>query len=598
MSATVSDRLAVAGVSIDEVAADWVSRFAAAVEGLKFEMLDELLIEQATWRDFVCFTWDLTHYIGRGEVRKALARLAPAVGARQFMVSCEQGPVELDGNYFVFFDFVTKDRVNRGLATLTSVDGRWLAASVFTQIEGLSDVAWRVGERRPEGKKHAVVKNRPRWAEARAEEAEFRDAEPSVVILGAGHNGLALAARLRSLDVSTLVFDRNERVGDTWRGRYEALALHSNINVDDMPYYPFPPTWTAHTPKDKFADHLESYARAMDLNVWTGTMLESASYDESTERWTLVLGKTDGSHRTVRPRQFVIAAGLNGAPKFPAVEDLNVFEGETMHSDQYKEGSRFAGKNVLVVGAGVSAHELAQDLYEYGALVTLLQRGETVVCSMKNYNSVNFGIYDVGLPADSADLIAQSMPFPALTEVFQDGMRRCAEFDRDLLDRLEARGFKTSMGPNGTGPIGSHLQGKDSYQLDCGASELLANGSVKVKHGVEIAKATKNGVVFTDGSELAVDAIVFATGYHSMLETIRPVLGDALSKIDRVYILDEKGEQANVYRPTPQPGLWFATGFVGTARFNSKRLAALIAAVENAIIPNDVLAHADPAAPQ
>jgi putative flavoprotein involved in K+ transport len=594
MSTLVNDGLAVGEASIDEVAATWVGRFAAAVEGLDLGMLDGLLIEGATWRDFVSFTWDLTHYIGRDQVREALARLAPGVGPTDFTVSSEQPPVELDGNYFVYFDFVTKDRVNRGLATLIPVDGQWLAVSVFTQVEGLAAVPWRVGERRPEGKKHAVVKDRPKWAEERVKESAFLDGEPSVVILGAGHNGLALAARLRALGVSTLVFDSNERVGDTWRRRYDALALHSSINVDDLPYYPFPPTWTAHTPKDKFADHLESYARAMDLNVWTGTTLESASYDEATERWSLLLRSTDGSHRTVHPRQFVVAAGLNGAPNIPAVEDLEVFEGETMHSDEYKEGSRFAGKNILVVGAGVSAHELAQDLYEHGASVTMLQRGETVVCSMKNYNIVNFGIYDAGLATDSADLIAQSMPFPALTEVFQDGMRRCAEFDRELLDRLEARGFKTSMGPNGTGPIGNHLQGKDSYQLDCGASELIANGSVTVKHGVEIARATKNGVVFTDGSELTVDAIIFATGYHSILETIRPLLGDAVNKIDQVYVLDDKGEQSNVYRPTPQPGLWFATGFVGTARFNSKRLAVLLAAVENEIIPNDVLAHTEP----
>ena len=118
---------------------------------------------------------------------------------------------------------------------------------------------------------HGEQRARQSWLERREAEREFSDTEPQVVVVGAGQGGLTVAARLGQLGVDTLVVERNDRVGDNWRKRYHSLVLHDPVWYDHLPYLPFPDHWPVFTPKDKLADWFESYAAAMELNVWTGT---------------------------------------------------------------------------------------------------------------------------------------------------------------------------------------------------------------------------------------------------------------------------------------------------------------------------------------
>src|SRR5690606_32464907 len=114
------------------------------------------------------------------------------------------------------------------------------------------------------------------------------DREPQVVVIGAGHTGLALGARLRELGIDTLLVEKTPRVGDVWRNRYAALALHDPIGMDHMPYLQFPATWPRFTPKDRFANFLEYYSQALDLNVWTGSTVDRIEHSKKDERWEVV----------------------------------------------------------------------------------------------------------------------------------------------------------------------------------------------------------------------------------------------------------------------------------------------------------------------
>ncbi len=87
---------------------------------------------------------------------------------------------------------------------------------------------------------------------------------------------------------------------------------------------------------------------------------------------------------------------------------------------------------------------------------------------------------------------------------------------------------------------------------------------------------------------MEVDLILFATGYHQLWDHIRPTLGDAAAKIDKVYGQADDGEYANTWRRSAQPGLWLGTGFVGMARFHSKFMTLLIKAIEAGIQPVDI----------
>lgn len=571
-----------------DIAANWVRDLGEALSSGSASSLEKLFIEAATWRDFMAFTWDVSNRIGRDALVERLLDWAKKADAADFTLNSEQPPVVADGNIQAFFDFTTTDRIDRGYVYLMPSGDEFLAATFQTQAEALKDHPERIRHNRTVGKQHGLVMDRTRWTDDRRKEAAFEDDDPAVIVLGAGHTGLSIAARLKALDVPTLVIDREARVGDTWRKRYSALALHSILHVDHLPYVPFPPTWTEHTPKDKFADFLESYATMLDLNVWTGTTYLDADYDEDTERWTIRLQRPDGSICEVHPRHFVVAAGLNGPPRIPAVEGLDSFEGEWAHSGQYQGAAGCAGKRVLVVGAGVSAHEMAHDLYEHGAgEVTMVQRGATYVINFETFNKYWFGLYteEQPLPLEFADQVAYALPNLSADPIYKQLVELAKEEDKELLDALEARGFKLEWGPDGTGIIGAHMAGRDSYQINIGASELIADGHIKLKSGVELAEVKGNTVVFTDGSELEVDVILFATGYEQLWEYFRPKLGAAAEKIDKVYGRAPDGEYANTWRPSQQPGLWFGAGFVGMARFHSKFMTLAIKAMEEGLTP-------------
>ena len=102
-----------------------------------------------------------------------------------------------------------------------------------------------------------------------------------MLVVGGGQAGLSIAARLTQLQVDTLIVDREQRIGDNWRNRYHALVLHNQVQVNHLPYMPFPPNWPTYIPKDKLATWFEAYAESMELNFWTGTEFEGGRYDEA-----------------------------------------------------------------------------------------------------------------------------------------------------------------------------------------------------------------------------------------------------------------------------------------------------------------------------
>jgi cation diffusion facilitator CzcD-associated flavoprotein CzcO len=572
-----------------EVATRWVADFAAAVANGSAAALAALLHQDATWRDFMAFPWDFHHTVGRSETAARLIESVCTWSAAGFAVSTEQPPVVADGSINVFFDFTTKDRNDRGYVRLVPAAARYVASMLQTQVISLRDYPERVRHNRKDGKVYGVVPNRTRWAGDRVKEASFEDGDPAVLVLGAGHNGLAVAARLGALDVPTVVIEREPRIGDTWRKRYASLALHSTVFGDHLPYLPLPPTWPAHTPKDKFADWLESYATLLDLNVWTSTTFLNGHFDADAERWAIRVRRGDGSIRVLHPRHFVVAGGLFGVPKIPEIKGIETFPGIAAHSDEFQNGADFPGKKALVIGAGVSGHELAHDLYEHGADVTLLQRSSTYVITYDSYHRHFSTLFTEDMPynPDFADQMAYALPNERLDDLNKQLVKLAAATDRDLLDRLEARGFKLNWGPDGTGIIGAHMSGRDSYQIDIGASGLIADGKIALRQGVEVAEIRGRTVVFTDGSEAETDLILFATGYHQFWGHVKPALGTAAQKIDKAYGRAADGEYANTWRRSAQPGLWFCTGFIRMARFYSRFTALLIKAIEEGVEPVD-----------
>ena len=174
----------------------------------------------------------------------------------------------------------------------------------------------------PRASSTAPTADRETWLEQRRARGRASSAtrrQPDVVIVGGGQGGIALGARLRQLGVPTIIVERNERPGDSWRNRYKSLCLHDPVWYDHLPYIKFPENWPVFSPKDKIGDWLEMYTRVMELNYWSSTECQEREATTRTAgEWTVVVER-DGADVTLRPKQLVLATGMSGKPNVPEI---------------------------------------------------------------------------------------------------------------------------------------------------------------------------------------------------------------------------------------------------------------------------------------
>jgi putative flavoprotein involved in K+ transport len=588
MTDTVTETFTVVSEGADDgfrILTEWVEAFGAALAARDADTLAALFQEDCVARDLLALSWDFRNAVGRDDVVTLLtgegSTVLPQVGVRPgapvFSETADGSPT-LDG----FLQFKTASGAGDGYVQLALQDDRiWRATTLLLSLAKLDSHPEQVDELRPSGREHGAIKDRVSFHDQL--DRDFEKQDPAVVIVGAGHNGLMIAARLRAIGIPALIIESNDRVGDNWRKRYTSLALHTPVLADQLPYLPFPSTWTRYTPKDKLGDFLESYSTLLDLAVWTSSRVEDVTYDESSQRWTFDVVRGDGSRRRMSPHHLVIATGMNGAPKRPDFPGQDEFAGDVIHAVDYKGYRTCQAKRVVVVGSGVSGHDIAQDLAEHGVDVTMVQRSGTVVLNASTFHKVMHATHTSGkYTLDQGDLINEATPFGLLPRFGAGQLAAANEMDRETLDGLTAAGFELSDGPDGTGVLGLIFgQNATGYYYNAGASELIIDGSIKLRHG-SVTGFTKTGITLDNGSTIDADLVVFATGYEPPTAAARQILGDEVA--------DQLGEFAHVSDDLEYGRLWRHSGFdrlwfmialsIEHGRFYSKLLALQIAAIE------------------
>jgi hypothetical protein len=184
------------------------------------------------WRDLLALTWDFRTFEGTPKIKQFLeARLK---GAKISNTQLRKDfPPQLQKPFpdiiwvILAFTFETDVGLCSGIVRLIPVvdNGQtvWKAHSLFTNLDGLKGFPEKVGALRSHEPNHG------KWEKARKKEVEFEGTDPAVLIIGGGHSGLDVAAHLKALGVSNLVIEKNPRIGDNWRTRYEALCLHDTV---------------------------------------------------------------------------------------------------------------------------------------------------------------------------------------------------------------------------------------------------------------------------------------------------------------------------------------------------------------------------------
>ncbi|MBV8448991.1 MAG: NAD(P)/FAD-dependent oxidoreductase [Hyphomicrobiales bacterium] len=562
----------------------WLSVFGQALKRGDVETAASMFAKDSYWRDLVAFTWNIKTAEGRDAIAAMLE--ATLASARPEKLRLEGEASEADGITDGWFTFETQVARGHGHIRLKGAKC-WTLLTAMSELKGHEEKA---GLTREKGVEHGIVKERRTWLDRKlAEEAELgRKRQPYCLIVGGGQAGIGLGARLKRLGVPTLIVDKHERPGDQWRKRYKSLCLHDPVWYDHMPYLPFPEHWPVFSPKDKIGDWLEMYTKVMELNYWPSTECKSASYDEARGEWTVKL-RRDGKTITLKPKQLILATGMSGVPSLPDFPGSRRFKGVQHHSSLHSGGEAYKGKKCVVIGSNNSAHDICADLWEHGADVTMVQRSSTHVARSDTLMELGLGaLYSEnavksGITTEKADMIFASIPYALLAGFQVPVYKQIAERDAGFYERLEKAGFMHDWGDDDSGLFMKYLRRGSGYYIDVGASDLIAEGKIKLKSGVEVTEITAKGVRLSDGSELAADLIVYATGYGSMNGwAAKLISSEVAEKVGKCWGLGSdtrkdpgpwEGELRNMWKPTRQEALWFHGGNLHQSRHYSKYLA-------------------------
>jgi putative flavoprotein involved in K+ transport len=317
--------------------------------------------------------------------------------------------------------------------------------------------------------------------------AEGSRARYEVVVIGAGQAGLAIGYFLARAGRRFLIVDGADSIAATWRGRWDSLTLFTPRRYDSLPGLAFAGNPDGYPRRDEVIAYLEQYAAAFELPV----ELESAARSLTTNDGSFVVGLEDGQ---IEADQVVVATGPFQIPRVPALAGElppNLFQA---HSTAYRRPSEVPEGTVLVVGGGNTGFQIAAELA---------------------------ATHRVHLAVGSSQT-----PLPQRF------------LGRDLFWWLTKTGLLTKSVES---RLGRRLRDRDT---------LIGSSPRQLKRcGVELkpraVAASGRTVSFADGSELEVDAVIWATGYRANHSWIK------------LPITDPNGRVRHRRGVTDVPGLYF-----------------------------------------
>lgn len=582
----------------------WLQAFGRAQESGSRAELVRLFCEESYWRDQVALTWNMCQFWGREEVcdslLEAVSRARPShfrVDEKQVQPECARFLArELIEAYFLF-DLPYGQgqgflRLVRDEDSPTGVRCYMLGTDILSIDGVVEELGNRVTRERMDPifpiHGYKPMRKGQHYSEFSRDKMALEDRDPDVLIIGGGHTGMCIGARLERMGQSYLMVDRGERPGDSWRLRYDALALHTVGAVNNLPYIRSPEIFPDYVPKDLWADWLECYAKMMRLNLWMKTEVVKGSFDEERGEYVVELKLADGSIRIMRPKHIVLATGgigLNPKPlKSPGLED---FKGPVVHSKHYASGADFTGKRVLVVGSGTSAFDICYDLYLKGADPTMLQRSETSVVPLREGVYYNRDYLPGGVSTENADLRrAATAVYPVMIELLKVATKDCNERNAKLFAELRNAGLWIGDGRDGTGWLGKLFRTFKGFHLDMGVLQEIIDGHVKVQQASAVECFVANGLKLQDGSTVEFDVVIAATGFVNTNENVEEIFGEDIAKrVGGCSGLDETGEPVGLAKPTGQRQFWQMYGGVNDCRRLSRHVALQIIAQLRGIVP-------------
>ncbi|KAK2418666.1 indole-3-pyruvate monooxygenase [Trifolium repens] len=330
----------------------------------------------------------------------------------------------------------------------------------------------------------------------------------TVVVVGAGPSGLSVAATLTNQSIPYIILERENCFASLWKKySYDRLHLHLKKQFCELPHKPFPPSFPSYISKEKFLQYLDDYVSHFKINPLYHRTVESAEYDEGSEKWKVkAMNKDSGEVEEYDGNFLVVASGETSDPFVPEIEGLKSFPGKVIHSTGFKNGKEFKDENVLVVGSGNSGMEIALDLINNGAKTSIVVRSPVHFLSR---GILNLGLFLMKyLSMEMVDSVMVMLSKMVYGDVTNYGVNR----------------------PN-EGPFYMKVKYGKYPIVDVGTYPKIKSRELKVLPA-EIECVNGKDVLFKNSQLHSYDSIIFCTGFKR--STHKWLKGDD-------YLLNEDG---------------------------------------------------------
>ncbi|KAM0438630.1 hypothetical protein ACHAPT_001383 [Fusarium lateritium] len=598
------DLISLPGESAAEQALTVLDAFNAALVAEDADALQRLfLAEQAYWKDILALTYHLRTFFTPGVIVANFLQTKKLRG-----VTAEW---KLDGATFIpatpALQFIDVSLSFTTTSPATQCSGRFLLVPTKNDKGSLDWKIWifstKLDSLDPYPEDESLLQSPGRKVDG------LDDINTDVFIVGGGNAAVALAGRLKTFGVDSVMAERNPRVGDNWALRYECMKFHIPTSFAELPFITYDKELQAPhlLTKDDLAEQVRRFVSAFDLNIITSAQIKSTIYDRSTQRWTVKF-QTPAGLRTAIAKHLVQATGIaSQKPYVPSIADENLYRGVNIHSTAYKSGKDLGEKgvkSVIIIGSANTAFDVLQDCHDAGLQATMNVRSPTYIVPLEYVcDSNSLGAYNFGV--EVADRMFLTLPAAVDGQLARNLFAMFASKEPDRYAALAAAGFPVLDSADPSQALYSNLVEKaGGHYVDVGATDLIAEGKVGLKAGVEPIAFTKKGLRFSDGSTVDADAIVWCTGFADLnaRNVTAEVLGgdvdvelkgdnllgpqDIAERLDSTWGVDSEGEIRGMWKRHPRlDNYWIMGGYTQQHRWHSKTLALQIKASLEGILP-------------
>jgi cation diffusion facilitator CzcD-associated flavoprotein CzcO len=356
------------------------------------------------------------------------------------------------------------------------------------------------------------------------------------------------------MGLKALLVDRLPRLGDLWRSRYETVRSHTPIYTDHYSFLKYPETWPRWVEQEKISNWMEHYGEIMGLDYMLGTAVKNIDYDEKSRLYTVQVENAQGV-QTFRVPHLVLAAGLfSPTPVIPDIPGKDTFQGQVYHSKFHKAARLIpdiSSKEVVIVGCGTSAHDVAQDFVNNGAAsVSIVQRHPIFSFTTKSMETTFFSLWQTpGWTLEEADIISNSFPLPVARTMNIPATAMMEELDKETIQGMEKAGMRFKKTKDcGHGFLDQLMIKAGHFYADQGAAAMIVDGRIKI-HNCEqgVTEFIKDGVVLGSGEKVHADVVVMATGYQRSKSIVKDIMGkEVAAKLGDIGHLDKEQERIGV----------------------------------------------------